>query len=148
MSGDDGMDSYIWVPAARHVWSMWPCPVMLGSKCHCLPRPRHMAKSMRYWKLLDGAIGCPGPSQVREGGRSGKKLVKSCLPTSIVMRKRDSVECSRFQFFLGWWPHLFSQEWWGHIWYGVYGSPSICYWREPVVSRILACNRRLAVPGY
>jgi hypothetical protein len=63
---------------------------------------------------LDGAAGCSGPFRVEEGGRSGRQVVKSSLPTSTVMRKRDSADCSRVQFFLGWWP-LFNQEWWGHI---------------------------------
>jgi hypothetical protein len=36
--------------------------------------------------------------------------------------------------FLGWWPLLFSQEWWGHILYEVYGSPAVCCWRELVIS--------------
>jgi hypothetical protein len=31
-------------------------------------------------------------------------------------------------------------------WYGVYSSPAVCHWREPVVSRILSHNQRLVVP--
>jgi hypothetical protein len=45
-------------------------------------------KSTQFWKLLGGVIGCPGPSRVREGGAPGRQVVKSCLPTSTVMRKR------------------------------------------------------------
>jgi hypothetical protein len=25
------------------------------------------------------------------------------------------VDCARDEFFLGWWPLLFSLEWWGHF---------------------------------
>jgi hypothetical protein len=32
-------------------------------------------------------------------------------------------------------------------WYGVYGSPTICRWREPIVSRVLGHNRWPMVPG-
>jgi hypothetical protein len=77
----------------------------------------------------------------------GRQVVKSCLPTSIIMRESEGVDCFRVFFFLGWWPLLFSQEWWGHIWYGVCGSPIICCWTEPVVSRIMGHNQRPAVPG-
>jgi hypothetical protein len=38
-------------------------------------------------------------------------------------------------------PTLFSLEWGGFIQYGVYGSPVISHWSEPVVSRILGHNR-------
>jgi hypothetical protein len=60
-----------------------------------------MVKSMRHWKLKGGAIGCSGPSWVREGGGSGRPVVKSYLPTSTIMTKRDGADCSRVQFFLG-----------------------------------------------
>jgi hypothetical protein len=30
------------------------------------------------------------------------------------------------QFFLGWWPLIFNQEWWDRIRYGVYGSLAVC----------------------
>jgi hypothetical protein len=93
------------------------------------------------------APGCPGPSRVEEGGGSDRQVVKSCLPTSTVMRKRDSADFYWVQFYLGCWPLLFSKEWWGHIRYGLYGFPAVCCWREPVVSRILGRNRRPAVPG-
>jgi hypothetical protein len=122
MSDDDEMDSCTWVPAARHVLGLWPCPVMPDSKCRSFPRPRRLKKSIWYWKLSGGATGCPGLSQVEEEGGLGRQMVKSCLPTSTVMRKRDGADCSRVQFFLGWWPLLFSQEWWGHIRYEMYVS--------------------------
>jgi hypothetical protein len=35
-------------------------------------------------------------------------LVKSCLPSTTIMRENDSAAYSRVQFFLGWWPILFS----------------------------------------
>jgi hypothetical protein len=78
---------------------------------------------------------------VQAGPGLGRQVAKSCLPTSIVMRKRDCSDYSWVQFFLGWWPLLFNQEWWGHIQYGVYGSPAVCYWREPIISRILGRNQ-------
>jgi hypothetical protein len=89
---------------------------------------------------MDAATGCPGLSRVGKGGGSGRQVAKSCVPTSTIMRKRDGVECSRVQFFLGWWL-LFSHEWWGHIHYGLYDSPGICYWREPIIFIILGRNR-------
>jgi hypothetical protein len=95
-------------------------------------------------KATDGVTKCLSPSQVGEGGRTRRWVVKSCLPTFIVMRKSEGVDCSRV--FLGRWPLLFSQEWWGNIRYGVYGSPALCCWREPLVARILCHNRWPAVP--
>jgi hypothetical protein len=59
---------------------------------------------MQYWKLLDGGTGCLSLSWVKEGGGLGRQVPKSCLPTSTVMRKRDGVDCSEIQFFLGWCP--------------------------------------------
>jgi hypothetical protein len=99
---------------------------------------------MWYWRLLDGATRFLGSS--RKGGGSGRQVVKSCLPTSTIIRKRDGVHCSHVQFYLGWWPLLFSQEWWSHIQYGVYGSPAICCWRELVISKFLGHNWWLMVP--
>jgi hypothetical protein len=42
-----------------------------------------------------------------------------------------------------------SSAWSGGVvyWYGVYGSPAICRWMEPIVSRILGCNWQPTVPG-
>jgi hypothetical protein len=48
---------------------------------------------------------------------------------------------AQVEFFLGWWPLLFSQEWWGLIRYEVLGSPAVCSSREPVISRFLGRNR-------
>jgi hypothetical protein len=112
-----------------------------------LPETLMLGKIYAILEALYGATGCPGSSQVREGGGSGTQVAESCLPTSTVMRKRDGVDCSQVQFFLGWWPLLFGQQWWGHIWYRVYGSPAVCYWRESVISRILDYNQRPVVPG-
>jgi hypothetical protein len=67
---------------------------------------------MRYWKFLDGAAGCPGPSRVGEGGGLDKQVVKSCLPMPTIMSQRDDADCSQVQFLLGWWPLIFNQEWW------------------------------------
>jgi hypothetical protein len=36
---------------------------------------------------------------------------------------------------------------WGHIWYSVCGSPAVCRWREPVVSRFMGRNWLPTVPG-
>jgi hypothetical protein len=38
MLGGDGRDSCTRVPAARHVWGLWPCPVMIDNKCRRFPR--------------------------------------------------------------------------------------------------------------
>jgi hypothetical protein len=99
MSGGDGMDSYTPVPAARHAWGMWPCPIILGSKCRCFLRPWCMVKSMRYWKLLGGTTECSDPSWVMEGGESGRQVLKYSLPSSTAMRKRDGADYSQVQFF-------------------------------------------------
>jgi hypothetical protein len=56
------------VPIVRHTWGLWPRPVKSGSKCHCFPRPWRLVKSTRYWKLLDGVTGYPGPSRVKQTG--------------------------------------------------------------------------------
>jgi hypothetical protein len=147
MPSGDGMNSCTRVPTAKHMWGLWPCPVVPGGKCCRFPRPQRLVKSMRYSKILDGVVGRLGPSWVKEGVGSGRQVAKSCLPTSTVMRRRDDADCSYVQFFLGWGPVLFSQEWWGHIRYGVYGSLAICCWRLPVVSRILGLNRQPVVHG-
>jgi hypothetical protein len=49
--------------------------------------------------------------------------------------------------FLGWWPLLFSLEWWDHIRYRVYGFLTVYRWREPTVSRILSRSWWPTVPG-
>jgi hypothetical protein len=69
-----------------------------------------------------------------------KQVAKSCLLAPIVGWKSNDVDHSWDLFFLGWWPILFSLEWWGLIRYGVYGSTTVCRWREPVVSIILRRN--------
>jgi hypothetical protein len=40
-------------------------------------------------------IGYPSPSQVEEGGGTGRQVMKSYLPTSIRMRESEGVDCSR-----------------------------------------------------
>jgi hypothetical protein len=79
------------VPIARRTWNPWLHPVVSGSKCGRFPRPWCLIKSMRYWKLLDGATRSPGLSWVEEGGGSGRQVEKSYMPTSTVMRKREMV---------------------------------------------------------
>jgi hypothetical protein len=108
MSGGDEMDSYTRVPTARCAWGLWPCPVIPGSKCHHLLRLRWSVKSIWYMKVLDGVTGCSGSSWVGEGRGLGRQVAKSCLPMSTIMRKIDGMDCSRVQFFLGWWPLIFS----------------------------------------
>jgi hypothetical protein len=49
---------------------------------------------------------------------------------------------------LGWRSLLFSQEWWGPIWYGVLGSLAVCHWREPVVFRFWIVTGDPWYPGY
>jgi hypothetical protein len=96
------MDFCTQVPTARRAWCLWPCSVGPSSKCRRFLRPWHVVKSMQYWKFLDRATGCSGPSLVGEGGRSGRQVAKYRLPTSTVMRERDGVDCFRVHFFLGW----------------------------------------------
>jgi hypothetical protein len=52
------------------------------------------------------------PRVVERGGR-GRQVVIFCLLTLIVGRRNDDVDRSQDLFFLGWWPLLFSLEWWG-----------------------------------
>jgi hypothetical protein len=33
-------------------------------------------------------------------------------------------------------------------WYGLYGSPAICHWRESILSRVLGRNQCPQYPGY
>jgi hypothetical protein len=117
ISGSDVINSYTRVLVARLTWDLWSCPVMPCSKCLRFLRPRHMVKSVRYWKLL-------GPSWVGEGGGLGRQVAIFCLLISTIMRKRDGADCSRVQFFLGWWSLPFSQVWWGHIQYEGVWLPS------------------------
>jgi hypothetical protein len=77
MLGGDGMDYCTRVPTVRLAWVLWPCSIVPGSKCRSSPRPRRVVKSIRYWKLLDGATGSLSPSRVREGGGSGRQVAKS-----------------------------------------------------------------------
>jgi hypothetical protein len=77
-------------------------PIVSGSKCRHFLIPWRLVKSTRYWKLLDRTTGCLDSSWVEEGGGLGRQVVKSCLPISTIMGKRDNVDCSRVQFFLGW----------------------------------------------
>jgi hypothetical protein len=77
-SGGDGMDYCTWVPAARRAWGLWPCSVVSDGKCCRFSRPRRLVKSTWYWKLLDGATGCPDLSQVEEGAGSGRHVEIWC----------------------------------------------------------------------
>jgi hypothetical protein len=137
MLDGDRMDTCTRVPTARHV-GMWPYPIMPGSKS-C-----HLSDTKSPWvERLDARA---HPSHIREEGGAGKQVAKACLLMTTVMGKSDGANYSRVQFFLGWWPLLFRQEWWCHIWYGVYGSPAVCHWRELVVFRILGYNLWPAIP--
>jgi hypothetical protein len=54
-----------------------------------LPLPETLTLDKIY--VILEAPGCLGPSWVEEGGGSGRQVVKSCLSTSTVMRKRKMV---------------------------------------------------------
>jgi hypothetical protein len=45
---------------------------------------------------------------------------------------------------------LSSSGWSGgaFIWYGLYGSPAICRWKESIIFASTGCNRRLMVLSY
>jgi hypothetical protein len=89
----------------------------------------------------------PGPIPDR-GRRQGGQASGEILPTHVYCNEGERWwDFSRAQFFLGWWPLLLSQEWWGHIWYGLYGSLTVCCWKEPVVSRNLAVTDGSRYPG-
>jgi hypothetical protein len=69
-----------------------------------LPETPALVVPSRCRELLGGLTGRPGPSWVEEGGKMGRHMVKSCLPTSIVRTKVEGVDYSRIYFFLGSWP--------------------------------------------
>jgi hypothetical protein len=49
---------------------------------------------------------------VKEGDGMGRQVVKSNLLVPILGCKSEDVDRSQDLFFLGWWPLLFSLEWW------------------------------------
>jgi hypothetical protein len=67
--GSDGTYPYTRVPAARHAWGLWPCPIVLSNKGCRIPRSRHLVKPIQYWKLMGGATGCSIPSQAGDGSK-------------------------------------------------------------------------------
>jgi hypothetical protein len=75
-------------------------------------------------------------------------MVKSYLPTSTIMRKRDGVNCPRVYIFLGWWHLIFSQEWWGYIRYGVFGPQPFATGGNKSYPKVWAVTGGLWYPGY
>jgi hypothetical protein len=63
----------------------------------------------------------------------------------IVGWKSDGVDRAWDYFFLGWWPLLFSLEWWGRLLVWGVWFPIVCRWRELIISRVLGRNRWPAV---
>jgi hypothetical protein len=115
MTDSDGTDSSTRVHVVWHVWAPMATSHRARQKMPSLPEaPR-------------GSTGRPGLSWVEEGGRTGRQVVKSYLPMSIARRKSEGLHCSQVLFFLGWWPLLFSQEWWVPIRCKVCGSPAVCH---------------------
>jgi hypothetical protein len=68
-------------------------------------------------------------------------VVSSYLPTTTIIGGCIGVDYSQIWFFLSWWFLLFSQEWWDHIRYVMYGSPTVCYWWELVITRFMGHNQ-------
>jgi hypothetical protein len=65
---------------------------------------------------------------------------RSCPSTAVVTGSGPVRFIPERSSFLAWWPLLISQEW-GAIWHRVYGSPAICRWIEPIVSRFMGRNQ-------
>jgi hypothetical protein len=59
------------------------------------PETPTLIEPIHYWKPPGRATRCPDPSCVGEGSGTGRQVVKSCLPMSIVMRKSEGVNFSR-----------------------------------------------------
>jgi hypothetical protein len=60
-----------------------------------LPETPTLLEPIQYRKPLGGLTGCPGPSWVEEGRGTGKQVVKSYPPMSIVRRKSECVDYSQ-----------------------------------------------------
>jgi hypothetical protein len=65
------------------------------------------------------------------------------------MKEGTGADYSQVEFFYSWWSLLFSQELWGHIRYGVSGSPAVCRWKELGRIQIFwAITNDLQYPSY
>jgi hypothetical protein len=95
----------------------------------CVPQGTRVP-SLGWWERFDG--------------QSGDEIL-----AAHANRRVHKWWCRLFPrlIYLGWWPPPFHP---GVVellsWYGVNGSPAVCRWREPVISRILGRNRWPTVP--
>jgi hypothetical protein len=60
----------------------------------------------------------------------GGHAVKSFLSAATTVWWKRLVQLGLGLVPLGRWSLPFNQEWWDHMRYGVYGSPTICHYRE------------------
>jgi hypothetical protein len=89
MSGGDGTDSYTRVPIARHAWDLWPCPIMLGNKCHHFLRPHDLLNPIRGWSDW---MPMPIPGW---GGRRAEQIGSKIL-AAHVYRNEEKWLCGLF----------------------------------------------------
>jgi hypothetical protein len=81
-------------------------------------------------------------------GLSGPSRVGSAVPL-VLSRKATQNRCGGLLLEIGlfrWVPPP-SLAWSGgtFIWYGVYGSPAVCRWKESILSVSMGRNQRLVV---
>jgi hypothetical protein len=109
--------------------------ILLGPKWCGLQKNLRAMVLARYWRV-PGSWG---------GSAIDKQVPKSC--PFMTVRGRPSIIHSWVKLFLGRWSLLFGQERWGHIQYGMHGSPVVCRRLEPVVSRFMGHNQWLMIIG-
>jgi hypothetical protein len=92
MPGGDGMDSYTRVPVARHMWGMWPCPVMPDNKCHRFPKPCHLVKIYPILETPGWSDWMSGPVP-GQGGRRAGQTGGEILPANIYYNEENVIVC-------------------------------------------------------
>jgi hypothetical protein len=128
-----------WIPTLEYLLpgARGACGHVLSCQANAIPS---LGKIYSILEALGWSDWMPGPIPGR-GGRRTRQTGGKILPAHGYRNEKERwCVLLPSSIFLGWWPLLFSQEWWGHIRYEVYGSPVGCCWREPIVSRILDRN--------
>jgi hypothetical protein len=82
MLGGDGRDSCTRVPATRHVWGLWPCPVMIDNKCRRFPRLRCLVEIYLILEAPEWSDWMPWPI-LGQGGRCAGQIGGEILPAHI-----------------------------------------------------------------
>jgi hypothetical protein len=100
MSGGDGTDFCTRVPTARHVWSLWPWPIMSDGKCHGFSRLRRLVKIYSILEAPGWSDWVLGLISGREGRRVGQ--IGDEILLAHVYRNEEKVTMwitPRFSFF-------------------------------------------------